>query len=188
MMNKTLGSYKIDKKKIGQKHSILIKKNFFSWKNAMDISKKFGYEYIVIKNFVGGRATKNYVDKDWVKWRRCRICKAYKKLEWNYLAGWKNKDVTKIYYKSECNYCNNLLKNNERKIIENIYGKEKIKNKQKEKWGRHGWKYNIRRKILRIIWILDSKNKLIDNAYKNAKQEFKNKQLLKKVTYVKNNN
>ena len=105
-------------------------------------------------------------------WERlCSQCDTYKSIDNFYFnSNW--------YYKSECKYCNQLKKRNRKIIARNIW---KTIHYSRDSWNRHWIKYNFRRRLLRIIWYLDSKWRVSSNV--TDKQIFKQKVNQKKYRY-----
>ncbi len=104
-------------------------------------------------------------------WERlCSQCDTYKSVD-NFYFNW-NK-----YYKSECKYCNQLKKKNRKIIAKNTWNEIHY---SRDTWNRHSIRYNFRRRLLRIVWYLDGKWRVVSNI--TEKQIFRQKVYEKKYS------
>lgn len=141
-------NYKTDKVVIYTAHKNKIKEMFFQNTAIAIIAEKFWYTVHTIEKYVQSRATKIYTDKYNVIWRRCSICEIYR-LEEFYNSNWRTK-----YLEAQCVICSKIKHKNYYIIQQNLWiprNKEKRK-ESREKWK---WKHKARKKILKILGILN---------------------------------
>jgi len=119
-----------------------IKRMFFNWEKVWTIAVKTRYTNALIKKYVSWRATKEYTNKQWIRFDKCSVCQIYRKLDMYYSA-WKNKLSCK------CKICQKLIGENYYNFQKNNWLLDNTrKRKSYKKWG---WKYNSKDKILRIL-------------------------------------
>lgn len=149
--------WKIKKNKtvINSRHKPIIKKKFFSWESRENLAVEFWYDFYILKKWLAWKATTIYVDEKWIRWRRCSICRVYREEENNFPGHWWK------YKAALCNYCDKIKKKNQYTILKNTWEERKKLRTSRETWFKNKWKYNCRRKILKIIWYLDMNWKII---------------------------
>jgi len=90
------------RKRLLDKNIRIYKSEYFAGKNPMYIAKKYGENYLQMKKYLTGSATKNYTDQNGVIWRRCIDCGQYKKNETYFSQGEKKYPQQKKSYCAEC--------------------------------------------------------------------------------------
>jgi len=146
--------YKTNKTAIHYKSILKIKKAYFYWVTSDKIAEKYWYNKGFLRTYLASKATKNFTDSKWNKWRRCSVCEIYRSVD-EYYKSWKS-----WYLQSSCIRCEKVKKKNIRIVRNNIWKRKEDLIKSKSNWEKNKWKYNTRRKILRIIWYLDWKWKI----------------------------
>lgn len=136
-----------------------IKEEYFYWNNSTNLAKKYWYTVHAVNKFLNWSATKTFIDDKWIRWRKCTTCTplTYKK-ESEYLTH--SKKNWKIFLMSYCKSCHYRKVKNKKIIAKNIWD-EKYLNYNRESWDRNKWRYNFRRRYLRIIWYLDRQGRII---------------------------
>ena len=137
---------KKNKTKINCRHRPWIKEDYFNWLSANQIAAKYWYDYYVIKKYIEWSATKNY-EHNWVKMRRCSICWVRRRTS----MYWRNYE----FLNADCKICRAVMRKNNNQILINTWRKENELARRRKSWEKRKWKYNTRRRILRIIWYLD---------------------------------
>jgi len=154
---------KTNKKKINYKDRPKIKQEYFSWINYINIAEKYWYNAYALKKYLRWPATKNYIDSNNITWRRCNSCSSYKTLD-KYLLNWYDKNWKKMLM-SCCLHCYYRIQKNKRIIARNIWDK-KFLNYWRRTWDKNKMRYNIKRKIMRLIWYTDRTWKIIKKGPK----------------------
>lgn len=142
----------------GARRKIL--EDYFWWMVVQKICTKYWYKENTVRKFLSWKATKIYTDSKWIEWRRCSRCWTYKTVD-----EYANHQVIqwKQYVKPHCRSCWKIVQKNRIVIKKNTDNYYDIIYWRRLAWYRHWWRYNFRRRILRVIWYLDRKWKIIWN-------------------------
>lgn len=145
---------KKNKKKICYHHITLIKKDYFTWCSPMMIAEKYWYDYLCMQKYLDSSATKNYTDEEWTWWRRCKNCCIYKIAKNNFYI--QPGRIWKKNRQPNCKSCKKVMARNRfimKKNMDDHY--DYIYWNRKDYW-KNWWRYNYRKRLMRIIWYLDS--------------------------------
>jgi len=145
---------KRNKTKVHERNRKEIREAYFNWESSDSIAKRYWYDKNAMKKYLNSRATKVYIDPKWEEWRRCSICNVYRLRE-NFFQS------TAKYKTAHCRFCDSLKKKNQYTMLKNKWEWWKKIAMTRETWWRHKWKYNTRRRILRIIGYLDWNGRII---------------------------
>ena len=137
---------KKNKKSIPDKRRHQIKQEFFEFWDIGRIAKEYGIDYTYLTKYLHWPATTRHTHK-WIDYRRCGVCRVYKTLD-NFMKHWD-------YLTYDCKYCNHLVKKNKRVMRKNDGTYDDYIKKSRAKWAKNKWRYNTRRKIMRIIKYTD---------------------------------
>lgn len=156
--------FKFNKSFINTRDRKKIKEEYFYWANASNLAKKYWYTVYAVNKYLNWSATKIFKTSEWIIYRRCNSCTPLTyKLESDFFVNtklnWKNIMMT------YCKSCHYRKVKNKRILAKNLWDDRFLKRARKS-WDKNKWKYNIRRRILRIIWYLDSKWKIIKKELK----------------------
>ena len=134
-------------------------REYFEWSNAMSLAKKYWCEYNETKRYLEWCWTKTYIDSENITWRRCSVCSVYKKLD-QYLTHSYNKKW-EPRKQSHCKICHRRRVKNKKIYKKNIDEYHEYIYQGRKSWWKNWWKYKYRKRLLRIIWYLDGKWKII---------------------------
>jgi len=99
-----MGKFKKDKTRVHERQRPIIKERFFKWETIDNLAREFWYNNHYLKKWLNWRATTIYIAEDWVRWRRCSICRVYRIEEWNFPWHWWK------YKAALCRYCDRRKK------------------------------------------------------------------------------
>ena len=136
-----------------------IKEEYFYGENATNLAKKYWYTVYAVQKFISWSATKIFITSKWEVYRRCNNCTplTYKPESEFYVH---SKRYWREFLMVYCKSCHSRKTKNKKIIAKNIWDDTFLKWNRKS-WDKNKWKYNIRRKVLRIIWYLDRSWKII---------------------------
>lgn len=150
-----MAKFKKEKTRVHERQRPIIKERFFNKESVDSLALEYWYNKHYLKKWLDWRATTIYIAKNWVRWRRCSICRFYRIEEENFSWHWWK------YKAALCKYCDNRKKSNKKIILKNIWEEWRSIQISRETWYKNKWKYNTRRKILKIIWYMDVNWKII---------------------------
>ena len=147
-----------DKKAVCRYHKEIIKELHHNWNWATEIARKLWYKVEAIQKYI--RSFKEII-YNWEIYYRCSICKTHKPAS----EFWRNSKL-KNWLRWDCKYCHNLIRRNRTIIEKNMWKETTNAREGKIQWKKNGWRRNIRKRILRIIWVLDWHWRLINKRPK----------------------
>lgn len=151
--------FKLNKSFITTRDRKKIKEEYFYGSNATNLAKKYGYTVYAVNKYLNWSATNIFKTSEWIIYRRCNCCVPLTyKLESEFYIH--SKKIWREFLMTYCKSCHLRKIKNKKTLAKNINDNIFLEWNRKS-WEKNKWKYNIRRKILRIIWYIDRKWKII---------------------------
>ena len=140
---------KKNKIKLSSEHKKLITQSYLDWVTLEKMANMYWYQKKVIQKYLYAPSfLKNIVNEKWEKERKCSMCGTYRTLDNYYkMPNW--------YLKAHCNFCQKRLRKNHYIMDKAKWKLEDHKEKNLKHWHKHSWRYNTRRRILKILWVID---------------------------------